>query len=87
MHSMHNSMRIERKLKSLEQLDVEVIFNSCMAETKSEKGGVFNRSNMQSERLPSGKQEHRDGFKCGIYASLNWSMFVEVECAQPSLWD
>jgi hypothetical protein len=76
----------EDNVKSLEQPDLEVMLNSCIVEMKSERGGFFNFSNMQPERLPSAKQQ-RDGYDCGVFASLNWSMFVKVESDQPSLWD
>jgi hypothetical protein len=76
----------ENDVESLAQLDLEEIFNTCIEETNGEKGGFFNGSNLRPEGLPSAKQE-RDGYKCGIYAPLNWSMFVEGEWDQPSLWD
>ena len=74
----------ENDVESLEQPELNVIFDSCMLETKSENGGFFNRKKMQPERLPSAKQQ-MDGYNCGVFASLNWSMFVEVEPDKPSL--
>ena len=76
----------ESDITSLAEPELEVIFHTCMSETRREAGGFFNRSNMRPERLPSAKQQ-RDGYNCGVYASLNWSMFVEVERDQSSLWD
>jgi hypothetical protein len=39
---------------------------------------------MQPERLPLAKQQ-RYGFKCFLFESLNWSMFVSVVPYQPLL--
>jgi hypothetical protein len=76
----------EDDVKSLEEPDLAIIFNSCMEETKSERGGFFKRSNMWPERLPSAKQQRNGYDNCGVFTSLNWSMFGKIKPDQPSLW-
>jgi hypothetical protein len=65
--------------------DFESMLDVCRAETKSQTGGLFNVGNMRSERIPSAKYQS-DGFNCGVYTCLSWSMFVAVKRNNPGLW-
>jgi hypothetical protein len=74
----------EDDVKSLAQADLEVFSTLVWKKQKGGNGGFFNHWNMRPERLPSARQQ-RDGYNCGVYASLNWPFFVKLEHDQPSL--
>jgi hypothetical protein len=65
--------------------DFESMFDVCLAETKSQKGGFFDVGNMRPKRILSAKYQS-DGCNCGVYTCLSWSMFVAVEQSNPGLW-
>ena len=75
----------EADIDSVAAPDFDSLFDVCAAETKSLKGGFFNVGNMRPERIPSAKRQG-DGYNCGVYTSLSWSMFVAVERTNPGLW-
>ena len=61
------------------------IFDLCKEATSSKKGGFFNNGNMRPESIPSAKHQS-DGYNCGVYSCLAWTMFVAIERDQPELW-
>jgi hypothetical protein len=40
---------------------------------------------MHPESIPSAKHQS-DGFNCGVYTCLAWTMFVAVKGDKPALW-
>jgi hypothetical protein len=65
--------------------DFESIFDGCREESQSKTGEFFNVGNMRPKRIPSAKSQ-REGYDCGVYTCLAWSMFVAVERKDPGLW-
>jgi hypothetical protein len=86
-HSIHSWVQQQDKAdtESTNGPNMNTIFDSCLRSTKSETRGVFNVGNKWLEWLLSAKHQ-KDAWNCGVFASLNWSLFVSLQGDQPSLW-
>jgi hypothetical protein len=86
-HAIHSWVQEqdEADTESVNMPDFDSIFDDVVAATKSRKGGFFNVGNMHPESIPSA-QHQRDGYNCGVYTCLTWTMFVAVKRDNPALW-
>ncbi len=86
-HAIHSWVFEQDELdtESIKEPPLESIFDSCVKDTKSKKGGFFNVGNMRPESIPSAPHQ-ADSWNCGVYTSLTWTMFVAVERDTPALW-
>jgi hypothetical protein len=86
-HSIHSWVFEQDELdtESIKEPPLKSIFDSCVKDTKSKKGGFFNVGNMRPGSIPSAPHQ-ADSWNCGVYTCLAWTMFVTVERDTPALW-